>query len=86
MAGLKRRAWAIFTTVGGAAMLLSWATQVWTASSGEDAGRVAVRLLVTLMFLLTVGMVLYLMHGERPPEFYERGANRRNNPFTNQKA
>jgi hypothetical protein len=36
----------------------------------------AVRLLVTLMLLMTVGMLMYLLHGERPSEFYST-ANRR---------
>jgi hypothetical protein len=46
-------------------------------TSSEGAGGTAVRLVVTLMFVVTMGMLLYLFHGERPPEFYERGGTRR---------
>ena len=65
-------------------MLLTRAVHVWTSSS-EAAGGATVRLVVTLMFLMTMGMLLYLFHGERPPEFYERGANHRAHPFSSGK-
>jgi len=70
LAGLKRRVWAILTATGTALVLLVRSVHLWMASSGEDAASLNVRLLVTTMFVLTVGMLMYLVHGERPPEFY----------------
>lgn len=84
LVGLRGRAWAILTTVAVTAVLLSQAVSVWLASSSEGAGSMTVRLLVALMFLLAVGMVLYLLHGERPPEFYQPGASGGNKPALGQ--
>ena len=84
LAGLKGRAWATLSVVAAVVVLLIQTVRYWTASSSEGAGSVMVSLLVTVMLLLTVGMVLYLLHGERPPEFYEGGVTRRENPGSNQ--
>lgn len=77
MAGLKGRVWATLSTIAAAVVLLGQAVNVWTSSASEEAASMMVRLVVTAMFFLTIGMLLYLFHGERPPEFYERGAPRR---------
>jgi hypothetical protein len=71
LAGLRGRVWAMLTAMATAFVLLTQAVHVWMASSGEGAGSLTVCLLVTSMFLLTVGMLMYLLHGERPPEFYQ---------------
>lgn len=75
LAGMKGRKWAIVTAIATIVVLLSRAVHVWT-TFGEAAGGTTVRLVVTLMFLITVGMLLYLFHGERLPEFYETRATR----------
>jgi hypothetical protein len=71
LAGLKGRAGAILTAIPTAFVLLTRAVHVWIASASEGAGSLIVRLLVTAMFLLAVGILMYLLHGERPPEFYQ---------------
>jgi hypothetical protein len=78
LAGFKGRAWAIVSTIAAALVLLSQAIHVWSVSAPEAGGSLSVRLLVTFMLVLTVGMVMFLLHGERPPEFYSRGVNPRN--------
>jgi len=82
LAGLKGRAWAVLTAVCVAFVLLSQTVHVWTAPS-DAIGNLAVRLLLTAMTLLTVGTITYLLHGERPPEFYQTGTARRDNQFSN---
>jgi hypothetical protein len=84
LAGLKRRVWACLSAIATLVVLLSQAVHVWTTSAGAGTGSLMVRLVVTAMFFLTMGMVMYLFHGERPPEFYQRGASRRDNPASNQ--
>jgi type VI protein secretion system component VasK len=74
MLGLKRRTWAILTTIAVTIALLIQTVHVWTEST---APRLAPRLLVTAMLVMTVGMVIYLFHGERPPEFYQAHGARR---------
>ena len=73
MMGMKGRTGAILTGIATIVVLLIRAVDGWTAAS-EVVGGIMVRLVVTLMFLLTMGMLMYLLHGERPPEFYERDA------------
>jgi hypothetical protein len=83
VAGLKGRSWSVLTTIAAALVLLSQTLPAWMASSGEGSTSLTVRLLVTAMMLLTIGMLVYLLHGERPPEFYQTGTTRRDNPFAN---
>jgi hypothetical protein len=76
--GYKRRTWAILTMVPVTVVLLTQVVHAWLGGSISLTGR----LLLTVMFLMTMGMLLYLLHGERPPEFYNPGAPRRENPFS----
>ena len=77
--GHKRRTWAILTMIAVTVVLLTQVVQAWLGESTSLTGR----LVLTLMFLMTMGMLLYLFHGERPPEFYDPGAAaRRENPFS----
>lgn len=76
LAGLKGRVWATLSAIAMIVVLLTQAVSVWTTSATGGT----IRLVVTVMFLMTMGMLLYLFHGERPPEFYERGATRHDNP------
>ena len=75
LVGLKGRAWATLSAIATAFVLLSQVIHVWSVAADHAAGSLAVRLLITLMLMLTVGIVMYLLHGERPPEFYQRGVN-----------
>ena len=77
LAGHKRRTWAMLTSVALAFVLLTQVVDAWSASASETPGQLAGALLLTLLMLLTVGMMMYLMHGERSPEFYQRDAVRR---------
>lgn len=82
LAGLKGRAWAVLTTIAATIVLLSQAVHVWMRSAGETPTSLTVRLLVTVMMLLTIGLLVYLLHGERPPEFYDPKASRQDNPMS----
>ena len=66
--GHQRRVGALLTLVAVALVVLSPTLRVWMDASGTLAGR----LLLTLMLALTVAMIMYVMHGERPPEFYQK--------------
>lgn len=80
LVGLKGRAWATLSAIATAFVLLSRAIHVWSAASNDPTGSLAVRWVVTFMLVLTVGIVMYLLHGERPPEFYLRGVSPRHPP------
>lgn len=69
LAGHKRRAWTVLTLIAVLVVVLSQTVQAWMAST-DKSGSVAGALLLTLMLLLTVGMLMYVLHGEHPPEFY----------------
>lgn len=78
LAGHKGRAWTVLTMIAVSFVLLSQVVQVWMVST--DATGLTGRLVLTLMFLMTVGTLVYVLHGERPPEFYDSGgAARRDN-------
>lgn len=77
-AGHKRRLWAILTVIAVTIVLLTQVVQTWLDTSTLPAAR----LVVTLTFLLTMSMLLYLFHGERPPEFYDHRAAHRSTPFS----
>lgn len=66
-AGHKRRVWTVLTAVAVALVLLSQTVHAWMPAADKSAAAVW---LLTLMFLLTVGLLIYTLHGERPPEFY----------------
>jgi hypothetical protein len=73
LTGHKRRTWAILTMIAVTVVLLTQVVQAWLGASISLMGR----LMLTVMFLMTMGMLLYLFHGERPPEFYTSGTARR---------
>jgi hypothetical protein len=66
----KRRAWAVLTLIAVAFIVLSQVVHAWLASATEAPGRLVDALLLSFIMLLTVAMIMYLLHGERPPEFY----------------
>jgi hypothetical protein len=74
LAGLKGRVGATLSTIAVTAVLLSQVVHVWTSSASEGDFTQTVRWVVTVMFLLTLGVLVYLLHAERPPEFYKAGA------------
>lgn len=74
--GHQRRIGALLTLVAIALTVLSPTLRVWMDASGTVGGR----LLLTLVLALTVGMIMYVMHGERPPEFYQKAPIRPNHP------
>lgn len=77
LAGHKRRAWAILTAMAVGFVAVSQTVHVWMASTDEVSGSLAGRLLLTLVLFMTVGLLMYLLHGERPAEFYESGSDQR---------
>jgi hypothetical protein len=77
LTGHKRRAWAVLTMIAVTFVTLSQTVQVWMVPSDAVSTSLAGRLVLTLMLLMTMGMLMYLLHGERPPEFYSTGKSRR---------
>jgi hypothetical protein len=69
MAGLKGRAWAVLTVIPAAFALLFQAGQAWTTPAGDNGW--LLRGTVTVMFVMTLAILMYLLHGERTPEFYQ---------------
>jgi len=84
LAGLKGRAWAVLTTSAVLLLMLGELIHGWTTSA-DGVSSLTVRLIVTAMGLLTMGMLMYLLHGERSPEFYQTGATRQDHPARSQK-
>lgn len=80
LAGLKRRVWACLSAISTLVVLLSQAVHVWMTTVSAEGISMTMRLVVTVMFMMTMGMVLYLFHGERPPDFYSSRTARRDNP------
>lgn len=79
LAGHKRRTWAMLTLVALAFVLLTQMVDAWSASASETPGKLPGALVLTWLMILTLGMLMYLMHGERSPEFYQTGTARRKN-------
>ena len=75
LGGLKGRSRAALTLVAMAVVMITQMVGAWTAFAGTGSERLTFGLIATAVTVLTMGMVLYLIHGERPPEFY------RSNPF-----
>lgn len=75
-AGLRGRTGAVLTVVATAFALLSQLVPAWMAAASENSGSLAFRIIVTAMMGLTMSMLMYLFHGERPPEFYQSGTPR----------
>jgi hypothetical protein len=75
-AGHKRRAWAVLTMAEVGFAVLTQVVPAWIDGSSTSLSG---RLVLTFMLLMTVGMLMYVLHGERPPEFYDSGAARRAN-------
>jgi hypothetical protein len=72
LAGMKGRGWALGTTVLATVTLLTQTVHLWTYAGQVPVPGTA-RMLVTVLFLGSMAMVLYLIHGERAPEYYQRG-------------
>lgn len=80
LAGLKGRTWAVLTAIPTALVMLSQTVQVWMPLPDGDSMSLPGRLIATVMTVSTVGLVMYLFHGERPPEFYEPRRKQRRTP------
>lgn len=81
LAGHKRRTWTILTILAVLILLLPQMIQGWVAGRNQPGTNLGA-VLVTVLLLLTIGMLLYLLHGERPPEFYTPGTEKRDNPLS----
>jgi hypothetical protein len=84
LAGHKRRTWAVLTLIPAAFVVLTQVVHAWSASASATPGKLAGALLLTVLMLMTVGMLMYLLHGERPPEFYKIGTARQNSSGSNE--
>jgi hypothetical protein len=79
LAGHKRRAWAILTLIAITIVVLGQVVPAWLNIGGETTESLAGSLLLTFMLLLTMTVLIYLVHGDRPPEFYSTGTARPDN-------
>lgn len=70
LVGLKGRVWATLTIIAIIAVLLSQVVHVWTSSASEGTANLTGRWGVTTMLLGSIALLAYLLHAERPPEFY----------------
>jgi peptidoglycan/LPS O-acetylase OafA/YrhL len=77
-AGHQRRTWVVLTMIAVAVMLLSQVVQAWLGSVETQPAGLSGRFVPPVMLVMTVGMLMYVLHGERTPEFYEPRAVRRN--------
>lgn len=75
-AGNRKRVGAILTVMASAFTGLFHAVPAWLAAV-EDGSASTFTLLVTVLFFVSIGMLLYLFHGERPPEFYNSPHNQK---------
>jgi hypothetical protein len=80
LTGYTRRAWAVLTMIAVAVVLLIQVVQAWLVSADETSLSLTGRLVLTFMLPMTVGMLIYLLYGGRPPEFYDPGAALRESP------
>ncbi len=79
LSGHKRRTWAMLTMIALSFVLLTQGIDAWSAPAGETPGKLGGAILLTGMIVLTVGMMMYVMHGDRTPEFYRKEPERRHN-------
>jgi hypothetical protein len=79
LAGHKRRVWVILTMVAVFIVMLTQTIQGWLEGKDQSGTHVGA-LLVTVLLILTAGMLMYVMHGERPQGFYTTEPVRRENP------
>lgn len=79
--GEQRRRWILLMSAGFCVFLLVRMVDLWVLPIEADTGS---HILTSLSFLLTVGILLYSMHAERSPDFYEvnggRGAVKSGSP------
>ncbi|MCL5098089.1 MAG: hypothetical protein M1608_11300, partial [Candidatus Omnitrophica bacterium] len=75
MLGRGGRPWAVLTLIVVSFMLLSQTVMSWLGASGDEPVNTVVKVLVTIMFLLSIGTVTILAHaGGGSVERGERGA------------
>jgi hypothetical protein len=77
LGGLKGRSWAVLTLVAMGFVMVTQMVGAWMAFAGSASERLTLRWLATAVMVLTMGMLMYLVHGERPPEYYQSKTTRR---------
>jgi hypothetical protein len=77
--GRKSRAWAVMSLIPVTFVLLSEVVSHWISIIDTSSDAVLAALMVTLMMVLPAAMLIYLLHGERPPEFYKHTPQTRRN-------
>jgi hypothetical protein len=70
--GKTGRTWATLSSVAVGLVVLAEVIHSWSIVAAGSAGNGGGSLLLTLMLVLTIGIIVYLVHGERPAEFYQR--------------
>lgn len=69
--GYKKRHWLVISQLSVVVVLLNTTFDLWFSKrAGTDW--LSMQLPFTAMLILGMGMLLYLFHGERSPEFYRR--------------
>ena len=78
LAGYQRRTSVVLTMTTVAITLLTQVVQAWLGATEAQVPNLTGQLVPTLMLAITMGMLMYVLHGERTPEFYECGSVDRN--------
>jgi peptidoglycan/LPS O-acetylase OafA/YrhL len=73
LAGNKHRSRIVLTLAAVAFVMLHQFVQAWFGSAEAQSSGLGTRVIPTLMLVATVAMLMYVLHGERPPEFYKSG-------------
>jgi len=75
--GHRRRIGALLTLIPVCLVLITQAVSAWMVRSTGKSESLLLPTLITLMLVASVGMLMYVLHGNRPPEFYLPGTARR---------
>jgi hypothetical protein len=75
LAGYRRRVWIVFVLIATLVPTLGQVIQSW-GTSRQASGSILEPSLLTFTLAITIGVLMYLIHGERPAEFYSPGTKR----------
>jgi hypothetical protein len=65
------RGWVVVATAALGLVALTQMVHAWSIPVAEAPGKTQAAVLLTVLTGATLGLVMYLLHGERDPEFYQ---------------
>jgi lysylphosphatidylglycerol synthetase-like protein (DUF2156 family) len=75
LAGYRRRVWSVLVLIVTLVPTLGQVIQSWGISR-QASGSILAPSLLTFTLAITIAVLMYLIHGERPAEFYSPGTKR----------